>query len=138
MGAALAFTVHFLLLISLLAIGLRSRSRLRAESDVLVEFGAPLSLATLVLLYPIAPLLIILGPFVLPSWLSYFLAIGCFVPALLRIRAANYVLERAGTDRVKMAVAAVSLASTGAITGLVYVAAFLAIHFAAGALVQVA
>lgn len=57
-----------------------------------------------------------------PLPLNFTAALACFIPALVLARRVDLALQRAGTDRVKEAQAAVTQAFGTALAGIVYVA----------------
>ncbi|HVX03591.1 MAG TPA: hypothetical protein VHA71_00565 [Rhodanobacteraceae bacterium] len=110
------------LFIVLCVLATRAFIALRRESAVRREFGQSAALDTLVLLYPLVPLWLLGGPYVLPRLLVFVLAAVFFVAALFVASRQRGVLERAGSDRVDQALAATSSATLGAIVGVIYVA----------------
>ena len=98
----------------------RISTAIRRESHIFAEFNQPRSLAFLVLLFPLGPLVLFFAA-LLPL-LAWPLAAACFVPALVVSRQRIYVFERAGTDRVRAARTASSHAFGTSILGLSYIA----------------
>jgi len=109
------------LLIVLLILGIRAFLALRRESAVRSEFKQSQWLDWLVLLYPLGPIVLLIGPLLLPQ-IVRLTVIGAFYACVLVVASRQRTaLERAGTDRVKDALSATSSASLGAIVGLIYV-----------------
>src|SRR5690606_28917478 len=92
--------------LTLLVLAIRAFAGLRRESSVRHEFGQSGSLEALVLLYPVAPIALLLGSLALPRVLILVLAGAFFTAALLAASKQNSALERSGTDRVKSALSA--------------------------------
>lgn len=115
--------------ITLLIISYRASKSVRNSSEILKEFKQSNILSFLVLIYPIGPLLLFTGGFI-PLLILYPLAAACFIPQLVIARTQLNALNRAGTDRVNEAIGALSLASLGAIIGLVYLSAGLVMALA--------
>lgn len=108
------------LLITLLVLGVGAFLKLRRESAIRREFGVSPWLDALSLMYPLGPLALLVGPMAWPRILSYLFAIGLFGTALFIAAKDRSKLERAGTDRVKHAIAATNSAALGAIVGFIY------------------
>jgi hypothetical protein len=108
------------LFIVLLVLGIRAFLALRRESVVRREFGRSSLLDGLVLLYPMGPVALLVGPFLLPQVLLFGCVFALFVFAYLVASKERTALECSGTNRVNGALAAVSTASLGAIVGLIY------------------
>ena len=96
----------------------------RRESAIFVEFGQTTAVAYTALLFPLGPLLMLLVGIRAPIP-AIVLCAACYVPSLVLARRASARFERAGTDRVRNASAAVSEAFGAAIAGLVYAALIL-------------
>ena len=101
----------------------------RHEASILGEFKQSQSLAVLVLLYPLGPIVLLVGSVLTPFPIAYLVAVSCYVPALLTARRQSLALETAGTDRVRNAQAAISQAFGIALTGVCYVAVVFAFGF---------
>jgi hypothetical protein len=113
--------IELLFLVTLAFLGLRACVALRRESGVRLEFQQSSLLAWLTALYPLGPMVLVLGArFVNPPVLL--LAVAAGYACALRVAARQTAaLECAGTDRVDNARSATALASLGAIVGLIYV-----------------
>ena len=109
------------LFITLLVLSIRAFIALRRESAVLTEFGRSGLLAGVTLLYPLGPVALLASRFSVPYLLSFAIATGLFVFALVLTSRQTEALERAGTDRVRGALKATTLAGTGAVVGIIYV-----------------
>ena len=109
------------LLIVLLILGIKAFLALRRETAVRREFGRSGLLDVLVLLYPLGPLALLVGPFFLPQLLLFACVTGLYVAALVVASKDRNVLECAGTDRAKDALSATHAASLGAVVGIIYV-----------------
>jgi hypothetical protein len=109
------------LLIVLLVLGIRAFMALRRESAVRREFARPGLLDILVLLYPLGPAVLFVGPLLVPQLLLFACVSALYVAALFVASKERNVLECAGTDRVNGALAATATASLGAIVGVIYV-----------------
>ncbi|KRA42929.1 hypothetical protein ASD72_12740 [Pseudoxanthomonas sp. Root630] len=110
------------LLIVLLVLGIRTFVALRRESAVRLEFKQSSQLDWLVLLYPLGPIALLIGPLLVPKAILL-AAVAAFYAYILMVASRQRsALECAGTDRVKGSLSATSYASLGAIIGLIYVA----------------
>ncbi len=109
------------LLILLLFLGIRAFLALRRETVVRREFGQAATLDWIVLLYPLGPLALLLGPHWLPQTLCLLVVAAFYVGAFILASRQRASLECSGTDRVKGALEATSAASLGAIVGIIYV-----------------
>jgi len=110
------------LLIVLLVLGTRTFLALRRESTVRAEFGQSSQLDWLALSYPLGPVLLLVGTWILPLVILLAVVAAIYAYALLVASRQRHALECAGTNRVKGALLATSSASLGAIVGLIYVA----------------
>jgi len=114
--------LDILLILVLLVLTIRGFSALRHESIVRREFGQSGLLDVLVLLYPLGPLVLLIGPRFVPAVFVFFCAALLYaVPIFVASKQRN-ALECAGTDRVGNALEATSSATLGAIVGIIYVA----------------
>jgi len=114
--------LDILLILVLLVLTIRGFSALRRESIVRREFGQSGLLDVLVLLYPLGPLVLLIGPRFVPAVFVFFCAALLYaVPIFVASKQRN-ALECAGTDRVGNALEATSSATLGAIVGIIYVA----------------
>lgn len=120
--------VAFLILFCVMAIRI-ARAVLR-ESSIFREFNQSRALGVVVLLYPLGPLIAMVGAWKLGAVLALVLVAACYVPGFMIARGISYALERAGTDRVKGARSATSQALGTAIVGFIYVAALFVLTFA--------
>src|SRR5712691_12511880 len=93
-----------------------------AESAIFLEFKHSRSIAALVFLFPLGPLVLFLGTFRLGWLVAIVLATACYLPGLVVARRRVAAFERAGTDRVYPAKSAASQAFGTALVGLVCVA----------------
>ena len=101
------------------------------EAAIFEEFRQSRSVGAAVLLYPVAPILVLVGTWIVGSIGALILAAGCLVPGLIISRKRMRAFERSGTDRTKGALAASTQAFGTALAGLLYlgvVAMFVAIH----------
>jgi hypothetical protein len=96
-----------------------------AESAVFLEFKQSRSIAALVFLFPLGPLVLFMGTFRLGWLVAIVLATACYLPGLVVARRRVAAFERAGTDRVHPAKSAASQAFGTALAGLMYVAVVL-------------
>ena len=109
------------LFITLFALGLRAFLGLRRESAVRREFGQSGLLDVLVLLYPLGPIVLLVGSLLVPR-VALLVCVGAFfIAAWVASSKQREALERAGTDRVKDALAATSSATLGAMVGTIYI-----------------
>ena len=114
--------IDILLILVLLVLTVRGFAALRRESAVRREFGQSGLLDALVLLYPLGPLMLLMGPRFAPAVVVFFFAALFYaVPIFVASKQRNS-LECAGTDRVSNAIEATSSATLGAIVGIIYVA----------------
>lgn len=95
------------------------------ESAIFLEFKQSRSIGALVFLFPLGPLVLLIGSFRLGWLVAAVLATACYLPGLLVARRRVAAFERAGTDRVHPARSAVSQAFGTALAGLLYVAVVL-------------
>ena len=114
--------MHIAVFITLLVISYRSAKAIRNNSNILEEFKQSKILSILVFIYPIGPLLMYTSS-VIPLVIIYPLAAACYIPQLIIARKQNEILSCTGTDRVYEVKKAISLASLGALIGLVYLSA---------------
>jgi len=114
------------LFIVFIVMAVRIARIVRAESPIFLEFKQSRSIAALVFLFPIGPLVLNLGTFRLGWLVAIVLAAACYLPGLLVARERIAAFERAGTDRVHPAKNAASQAFGTALVGLIYVAVALA------------
>jgi hypothetical protein len=98
------------------------------ESAVLAEFGQTRGLVYAVALFPLGPILVLLSP-VLGPLVAFILALGCYLPALAIARGQERALQRAGTDRVNPARAAIERSFGAALVGLIYVVVAFMLNF---------
>ncbi len=113
--------LDIVLLITLLAFGIRAFLNLRREADVRKEFGQSRLLDGLVLLYPLGPFVLFAGSHFLPRLLLVVGVGAFFIGAWIVSSRQREALERAGTDKVKGALAATSTATVGAMIGTLYI-----------------
>ena len=101
------------------------------EKAIFEEFRQPTSLGPASLLYPLGPIVVLAGTWIIGSIAALILAAACFVPGLLISRSRMRAFERSGTDRTKGALEASTQAFGAALAGLLYlsvVAIFVAIN----------
>jgi hypothetical protein len=120
--------IAFLILFCVMAIRI-ARAVLR-ESAIFREFNQSKALGVVALLYPLGPLIAMVGAWRLGAVLAYALAAACYVPGFVMARGIDHALERAGTDRVKGVRSAASEALGTAIVGFIYVAILYVLAFA--------
>jgi hypothetical protein len=120
--------VAFLILFCVMAVRI-ARAVFR-ESAIFREFNQSRVLGAVVLLYPLGPLVAMVGAWRLGAVLAFTLAAACYFPGLLVARRLSHALERAGTDRVRGARSAASEAFGTAIVGFLYVAVLFVLTFA--------
>src|SRR6266571_611618 len=120
------------LFIVFIVMAVRIARIVRAESPIFLEFKQSRSIAALVFLFPIGPLVLILGTFRLGWLVAIVLATACYLPGLVVARRRVAAFERAGTDRVYPAKSAASQAFGTALAGLVYVAVILVFFLVRG------
>jgi hypothetical protein len=99
-----------------------------AEATIFLEFKQSRSIAALVFLFPLGPIVLLLGTFRLGWLVAVVLAAACYVPGLVVARRRLAAFERAGTDRVHPARSAVTQAFGTALAGLLYVAVVLCFY----------
>jgi uncharacterized membrane protein len=114
--------IDILLMVVLIVLAARGFAALHRESAVRREFGQSHLLDVLVLLYPLGPLLLLIGPYFVPAASALFCAASLYVASIFVASKQRNSLECAGTDRVNRALEATSSATLGAIVGIVYVA----------------
>jgi hypothetical protein len=112
---------------------LRISKVIRAEARVLAEFGQSRALATLVWLFPLGPYVALFGSFYTPFPVAFIAAAGCYLPALLVARRQSQALETSGTDRVRVARAAITEAFGTALAGVIFLAVGFAFTYGAKA-----
>ena len=100
----------------------RIATTIHRETPIFREFNQPKTLAFTVMLFPFGPIVLLIGVARLPFPLAFLGAAACYLPALLIARRVGGALEKAGTDRVREAQAAISNAFGTALAGLIYVA----------------
>tara|TARA_B100001063_G_C16240672_1_gene300636 strand:+ start:82 stop:444 length:363 start_codon:yes stop_codon:yes gene_type:complete len=88
------------------------------NKEVFEEFNQTKKLILLILLYPISPLVLLIGGFNLHVAVTYILGSLCFVPALVLAKKQALAFQLAGTDRVKDAKEVISKVNIGAFIGL--------------------
>jgi hypothetical protein len=114
--------LDILLILVLLVLTVRGFTALRRESAVRREFGQSGLLDALVLLYPVGPVVLLMGPHFAPSPVVFLCAALLYVVPIFVASKQRNALECAGTDRVSHALEATSTATLGAIVGIIYVA----------------
>jgi uncharacterized membrane protein len=114
----------------------RIAQSVRREAHILAEFKQPQTLGLLVLLFPLGPLVLLVGSLLTPFPVAHIAAVFCYLPALIGARRQARALETAGTDRVQRAQTAISQAFGTALVGLGYVAVVFALAFGVRAIGQ--
>src|SRR5262245_13711650 len=114
--------VDIALFIVFVAMAVRIARTVHAESAIFREFNQSRSIAALVFLFPLGPLVLLLGTSRLGWLVAVVLATACYLPALVAARRRVAAFDRAGTDRVHPAKNAASQAFGTALVGLLYVA----------------
>jgi hypothetical protein len=114
--------IDILLILVLSVLTVRGFAALRRESAVRSEFGQSGLLDALVLLYPLGPLMLLIGPRFAPAVVVFFVAALLYAVSIFVASKQRNALECAGTDRVSNALEATSSATLGAIVGIIYVA----------------
>ena len=113
--------LDFAVLLALLVLSVRAFVALHRQSNILTEFEQPKLLLVLVLIYPLAPFILLLGPYFL-SRVLLLVIVGLFFGFSWFIASKqSRALECAGTDRVKSTLVATNTATLGAIVGIIYV-----------------
>ena len=112
--------IDIAILITLLIVSYKSSKSIRDNTEIFSEFNLSKVLIILVFLYPFGPVLLFIFGAILPQALLYPLVAACFLPQLVISNKQSNALSLSGTDRVKEAKDALSLASLGAIIGLIY------------------
>jgi hypothetical protein len=92
------------------------------ESAAFEQFQQPKSLGPVSLLYPVAPLVMLIGTWIVGSLVAVILAAACFIPGLIISRNRMRAFERSGTDRTDRALAISTQAFGTALGGLLYIA----------------
>lgn len=90
------------------------------ESRIFREFNQSRSLALVVLLFPLGPIVYLASVFRLGWVIAVIAAAACYLPGLVIARQRLSAFERAGTDRVRKARNAATQAFGTAIAGLLY------------------
>ena len=116
----MVFDIALFILFGVMAV--RVARTVQVESAIFMEFKQSRSIAALVFLFPLGPLVLLLGTFRLGWLVAIVLATACYLPGLVVARRRVAAFERAGTDRVHPAKSAASQAFGTALVGLVYVA----------------
>ena len=88
------------------------------EAVIFEEFEQSKILKLLVWLFPIGPLLMLVGTLFVPFLVAFVLSLACYLPGMLVARSCIASFERAGTDRVKSAQDAATQVFGNAIGGL--------------------
>ena len=127
--------LEIILFIAFGMMAVRIARTVRSESAVFLEFKQSRSIAALVFLFPLGPLVLLIGTFRLGWLVAIVLAIACYLPGLVVARRRIAAFERAGTDRVHPAKSAASQAFGTALAGLLYVVVAL-LFFLVGATQQ--
>ena len=128
------FDIVLLIIFCLMAY--RIATAIQRESPIFREFNQPKTLSLVVMLFPLGPIVLLVGASRLTYPLAFIGAAACYIPALLIARRVGRVFEMAGTDRVKNAQVAITQAFGTALVGLIYVAVLLIFTFAMAALNQ--
>jgi putative copper export protein len=110
------------LFIVLLVLGVRAFLALRHESKILKEFSQSAELDWLTLGCPLGPIVLLVGLRFLPQLVLLIVVAAYYAFVLITASRQRNTLERSGTDRTKLALAATVSASLCAIVGLIYVA----------------
>lgn len=118
--------LDLILIIAFTVIAIRTSLIVIREAAVFREFNQSRSLALLVFLVPLGPIVYLVSVHRL-GWLVAALgSAACYVPAFVAARRRLSAFDRAGTDRVNTARNAASHVVGAAIVGLVYCAVALA------------
>jgi hypothetical protein len=120
--------IAFLILFCVMAIRI-TRAVFR-QSAIFREFNQSRALGVVVLLYPMGPLVTMVGTWKLGAVLALTLAAACYFPGLMMARRLGHALERAGTDRVRDTRSIATEAFGTAIAGFIYVAVLFVLTFA--------
>ena len=112
--------ICFLIVLSVL--GVRAFVALRHESQVCSEFGQSSRLGWIALLYPLGPIIVLIGRYFVSPYIVLLVVAAFYAYALMLASRQKDALESSGTDRVKSALSATSSASLGALVGLIYLA----------------
>ncbi len=122
--------IDLVIFITLLVIAIKAYRTIKENSNIFDEFNQSKILSALVLLYPLGPLLLLLGEAMFPRILLFVIVAACYLPALIIANRQNKAFECAGTDRVTAAKSGVSYASVGALAGLIYLSVVVVLSIA--------
>ncbi|AKJ27120.1 hypothetical protein [Caldimonas brevitalea] len=111
--------VFVLVVVSVAAV--RSAIVLRKSRLLFIEFKCPQVVASLVLLFPLGPLVMLIVSWLIGLLPAATLAVMCFIPGLVAIRRARRVFDRSGTDRTRSVQDALAVASITGIGGIAYI-----------------
>ena len=110
--------INLLFIIVMTVISVQVIKGILRNKEVFEEFNQTKKLILLILLYPISPLVLLIGGFNLNVAVTYILGSLCFVPALVLAKKQALAFQLAGTDRVKDAKEVISKVNIGAFIGL--------------------
>jgi hypothetical protein len=91
-----------------------------SQSGVLTELNQPTGLKYAAVLYPVGPVVLLFAPWVLGFLPAAVIAAACYIPGLIQAHRLSKGLDRAGTDRVKLAQRAASEGMFAGCSGLIY------------------
>jgi len=124
--------IAIVLMIYFTVAAVRISGTIGKEAAIFEEFKQSKSLRALVWLFPIGPLLMLVGTLFTPFLIAFALCLACYLPGMLVARSCIASFERAGTDRVRKAQEAVTQVFGNAVGGLVFTFAVLVIVLAVG------
>lgn len=110
---------------------------IRDEAPLLKEFDQSHALAWLSLLFPMGPLVFLIGIAYLSISVAVISALACYVPALAISSKQRRALERSGTDRTQRAQAVIYQAFSTGLAGVVYVVFVAALNIGSNTLSSV-
>ena len=114
--------VDVAIFILMVVMAFRINRAVARERAIFEEFQQSRSVGAVALLYPVAPIVVLVGTWIVGSIAALILAAGCLFPGLIVSRRRMRAFEQSGTDRTNGAVAGSAQAFGTALAGLLYLA----------------
>lgn len=113
--------ISLLFIIAMTVIAVQVTKEVLRNKEVFEEFGQTKKILFLVYLFPLAPVILLVGGYYMNMPIVYILASICFLPALILARKQDLAFQMAGTSKVKDAKEVISKVNTSGIVGLIII-----------------